>query len=220
MPAKKQIITCKQCKKEHLASSGKVKYCSIGCYNTHTKTKGIDGYKKCEICEVTFPFRYSLNVRSCGKIKSHNSRFCSNPCKHIWRYKISNPMKCPKTSAAASQRKKGMAVDWMHTPEALAKRREAISGNKHWNWQGGKTDEQKKRRNSYESRKWREAIFERDNYTCQICFVRGSYLEADHIKSWSLHPDLRFDLNNGRTLCAPCHRLTPTYGVNKKKKVV
>jgi len=105
----------------------------------------------------------------------------------------------------------------MHTPEALQKRIESISGEKHWNWQGGKTSEQKKRRNSLEARKWREAVFKRDDYICQICRVRGTYLEADHIKSWSLHPDLRFDLSNGRTLCAPCHRLTPTYGVNKRR---
>jgi hypothetical protein len=27
-----------------------------------------------------------------------------------------------------------------------------------------------------------------------------------------MHPELRFDVNNGRTLCATCHHQTPTFG--------
>lgn len=61
-------------------------------------------------------------------------------------------------------------------------------------------------------RLWREAVFSRDNYTCQACGVRGSRLQADHILPWKSHPDKRFDVNNGRTLCESCHKLTPTYG--------
>ena len=55
---------------------------------------------------------------------------------------------------------------------------------------------------------WRKAVFERDNYTCQICRVRGKYLEADHIKPFAYFPELRFELTNGRTLCRKCHDKT------------
>lgn len=55
---------------------------------------------------------------------------------------------------------------------------------------------------------WRKAVFARDNYTCQICKVRGTYLEADHIKPWAYFPELRFELSNGRTLCRKCHDKT------------
>ena len=41
-----------------------------------------------------------------------------------------------------------------------------------------------------------------------MCLVRGNYLEADHIKPWAYFPDLRFELDNGRTLCRPCHDTT------------
>jgi hypothetical protein len=61
-------------------------------------------------------------------------------------------------------------------------------------------------------RKWRKAVFERDNYTCQICGIRGNYLQADHIHSFTKYPLLRFDVNNGRTLCVECHKKTPNYG--------
>jgi len=63
-------------------------------------------------------------------------------------------------------------------------------------------------RYSPEAQQWRKAVFERDNYTCQICGIRGSYLEADHIKPFAFFPELRFELYNGRTLCRSCHDKT------------
>lgn len=63
-------------------------------------------------------------------------------------------------------------------------------------------------RNSPEMKEWRKAVFERDDYTCQFCGVRGTYLEADHIKPFAYFYDLRYILTNGRTLCRPCHDKT------------
>src|SRR3990167_451091 len=61
-------------------------------------------------------------------------------------------------------------------------------------------------------RDWRKAVFERDDYTCQLCWQRGGRLQADHIKPFKRFPELRHVLSNGRTLCEPCHRKTETYG--------
>ena len=55
---------------------------------------------------------------------------------------------------------------------------------------------------------WRKTVFERDKYACQKCLKRGGKLHADHIKPWALYPNLRYDLNNGQTLCkTPCHSI-------------
>jgi hypothetical protein len=48
-------------------------------------------------------------------------------------------------------------------------------------------------------------VLERDNYTCQLCGQRGGDLQVDHIQSWKDYVDLRFDINNCRTLCSRCH---------------
>jgi hypothetical protein len=89
-------------------------------------------------------------------------------------------------------------------------------GERHWNWKGGITPINVQIRNSEEYRLWRKAVFTRDKYTCRFCGKIGGKLEADHIKPFSLYPELRFAIDNGRTLCKECHEKTDTYKNRKK----
>ena len=54
--------------------------------------------------------------------------------------------------------------------------------------------------------KWREDVYRRDNYTCALCNIRGTKLNAHHIKRVVDNPENVFDLDNGITLCVNCHR--------------
>lgn len=85
-------------------------------------------------------------------------------------------------------------------------------GKNHYFWNGGITPINEKIRKSTEYRLWRIAVFMRDDYTCQSCNIRGEELHADHIKPFALYPELRFAIDNGRTLCINCHRKTDTWG--------
>ena len=53
---------------------------------------------------------------------------------------------------------------------------------------------------------WRKAVFERDNYTCQICGKRGGKLNAHHKESFNNNPALRTALENGICICEDCHK--------------
>jgi len=52
---------------------------------------------------------------------------------------------------------------------------------------------------------WRDSIFTRDDYTCQVCGERGGKINAHHIEPWYSSPSKRFSLDNGITLCESCH---------------
>jgi len=86
-----------------------------------------------------------------------------------------------------------------------------MKGEKHHNWKGGITPLYLKIRNSEEYKFWREKIFKRDDYTCVLCGYRGKGLVADHKKPFALFPELRFSIDNGRTLCSSCHIKTDTF---------
>lgn len=94
-----------------------------------------------------------------------------------------------------------------------------LIGEKNHKWKGGVTPLHMKLRKSLEYKIWRKAVFERDNYTCIWCGDnKGGNLEADHIKPFAYFPELRFAIDNGRTLCESCHKKTDTFG-NKFKLI-
>ena len=80
-------------------------------------------------------------------------------------------------------------------------------------WRGGVTPLNKALRTSMEYKLWRESVFKRDKYMCVFGGKEhGNKLNADHIKPFCLFPELRFAIDNGRTLCVDCHKKTITYG--------
>lgn len=52
--------------------------------------------------------------------------------------------------------------------------------------------------------KFRKAVLERDNYTCQLCSSKEN-LEVHHKKSYAKYVRLRTTVSNGITLCEKCH---------------
>ena len=81
-------------------------------------------------------------------------------------------------------------------------------------WNGFVTTEKRMIRKKTEYSDWRNAVFARDNYTCQCCGDRSGnghsvVLHAHHKENFADNPDLRFDVDNGITLCDKCH--SPKY---------
>lgn len=77
-------------------------------------------------------------------------------------------------------------------------------------WEGFITSDNNRERGSFKYDEWRSKVFERDNYTCQCCrdhtgLGHSVVLNAHHIRNFSENIDLRFDVDNGITLCDKCH---------------
>lgn len=78
-------------------------------------------------------------------------------------------------------------------------------GDKNVNWKGGVSPEHARIRKSAEMCEWKRNVFKRDNYTCQDCGQKSGNIRAHHVKQFCFYPELRFDLDNGKTLCETCH---------------
>ena len=102
--------------------------------------------------------------------------------------------------------------------EAISKR---ITGEGNPKWIKDRTMLVKKQeRNDSAYVDWRKQVWLRDNFTCKIanpnCLGK---IEAHHILNWKDYPELRYQLNNGITLCHAHHprvrseekRLVPTF---------
>lgn len=105
-------------------------------------------------------------------------------------------------------------------------------GKDHYMWRGGITPLTKKIRQSQHYIEWRNKIFTRDNYKCVLCGLGGN-INADHypvafseifhaknidsVQS-AIECNDFWDIDNGRTLCVPCHKKTESYAKNYKRR--
>lgn len=158
--------------------------------------KGV--YKNCLYCKEQFYIRQSLKDRL----------FCKQDHYIAYVKDLSFYFHClvcqKKVSTQPIQMKLRNRKHCSRTCESVTKRAKAEKRRK------GYTKHQLDRLSRYspEMAVWRKSVFERDGYTCQMCGVKGGYLEADHIKPFAYFPELRTELTNGRTLCRPCHDTT------------
>lgn len=120
------------------------------------------------------------------------------------------------------------------TIEKMSKAKRGICGPKHNKWvepDKRKGCLNKNIRRLEEMKIWRMAVYKRDNWTCQICHLKGGKLHADHITplhflikefniqkpSDAIAQPAIWDINNGRTLCVDCHKRTKTFGSKIRK---
>src|SRR3990167_1372734 len=189
--------------------------------------------KYCIVCEKEFSI-YPYNTKRVFCSKSCKNRKINNGFKK--GHKINVGKKCSEeTKRKISIKHKGKKLSkehiekmkkiirksgWHHTQDTRTRisnaHKERVIKGLHNTYKGGVTSINKIIRRSLEFKLWREAVFKRDNWTCIFCKKHGYELHPDHIKPFALYPELRFAIDNGRTLCADCHRKTETWGMNKK----
>ena len=160
-----------------------------------------------------------LSLETRRKLSQNNSRHflgkkLSEETKEKIRQANIGKKHSPSTRAKMSMSHIGRIV----APETRKKISDAQKGELGNGWRGGIYPSHLAIRKSPEYKAWRQRVFERDGFTCVNCGQLRGQIEADHIKPFSLYPELRFVISNGRTLCRKCHSKTPTYGFNIKWK--
>lgn len=109
--------------------------------------------------------------------------------------------------AGATMRSKGAESGHSRNSDEAREKMSAAKRGKYLgasnpNWRGGSVHDPE--RNRYPAKQWSRQVKERDDYTCQGCGANDS-LHAHHIKRWKDYPALRYELDNGITLCFSCH---------------
>ncbi len=176
---------------------------------------------------------YPIKCLHCGTTKDavrKTAKYCSTKCQLAFEYATGH--RDPKTIALAAHQairdngypeRRGQPIPQWHNAIARAKMAATktgkqvpnLQGANHWNWKGG-VDKGIWHTPEYQA--WRKAVMRRDGFKCVFCgYDKGKILEADHIKPRYLYPELTFDVDNGRTLCKPCHRDTETWGTQVKQ---
>jgi len=134
--------------------------------------------------------------------KGKNKQPCSEEAKK--KISIANSGRIPSIE---TRRKISMAnLGKKRSVETRMKMSLAQRGEKGSNWQKGVTEKNDIIRQGIDFRLWREAVFARDNWTCQKCRERGGKLHPHHIKNFAQYIDLRFAIDNGITFCKKCHK--------------
>lgn len=174
----KPNATCSKCLKS--IRKNKTGFCS-GCYShtNHLKELWQKGAYK------TFVENHPLR----GKVGVNKGKTFTKE----WKEKLSISHKKPENIKVAMENLK----------DFFGKK-----GEKHGAWKKDRSLINTRIKAGYDYINWRKEVYKRDSYKCKIsnskCCGR---IEAHHILSWRDHPELRFNINNGITLCKFHHPL-------------
>ncbi len=98
-----------------------------------------------------------------------------------------------------------------HTEESKQKmrgKRIMATGENNHKWKGGVSYKYDRNvRNSIEFKEWRDIVFKRDDWCCQLCDKKHTNVHPHHLFSFTNYPKIRFNENNGVTVCKDCHYL-------------
>jgi 5-methylcytosine-specific restriction endonuclease McrA len=176
--------------------------------------RGPDAFEMtCSICGMVYESLSGRRKRCydcsaclrCGRqVKRFTNRFCSASCSGKWRY-ANDPSAREALAAGREHPNRGAGI----SKARLGQPRIDMRGPLHFNWKGGVSEKHRWRneKGKLEYKMWRRAVFERDHFTCQACGDKpGKRIHAHHLAPWGEYAEVRYSVDNGLTLCEPCHR--------------
>lgn len=195
------------------------------------------GFKYCAKCKCELPLENFNNRNIGGKIKPFsyckqcerelNNNKYKHTCKVCGKEYTSGKKHAEMCKTCYSKKfgERGALILREHNKNQYGENNyfygSCRKGKENPNYNPLKTDEEREQGRIIEGYKeWRDEVFKRDNYTCQICGDNtGGNLNAHHLDGYSWCKEKRTDINNGVTLCDNCHKLFHSkYGFNDNTK--
>ena len=153
--------------------------------------------RKCKICSKEFK-SYPSQVKTT----------CSRECFKV--YQSSKLKSYKRTEEHNNNISEGLKNSEAAKKQWFKKGKDNIAygrnqtGPNNYNWKGGKTNSNQKKRNDPRYHDWRKQVFERDKFKCQECGT-GGWLQAHHVIPISVDESKIWDVDNGLTVCVSCH---------------
>ena len=176
-------------------------FCNRQCYLEFHKTSLTP--VKCQHCGGEWQPRNISNA----------NKYCSRECYdavHNIKNKLRKCPTCEEFFEAKTSEDKYCSWDCYNEDRHMP------TGEDHWNWQGGISPPSR----GPQAKQWRLKVYARDQYTCQKCGSKED-LRAHHIYAWFFYESLRYEIDNGITLCEECHKqVHKTFGYYSREEML
>jgi len=213
------IKNCLYCNKEFIANVSSRKFCCKKCWDL--KQRKVENFKLCIICGKEF--------KTSGNKDRNSVVCCSRKCSSIYRRTEEYQNKMNKYvgerwwSKPLLEKNKKICVICGKEYRVRGKKRrnnsKTCSGKCYGIWRSqnfiGKNhprftdygNEIGRLRGTLQYDEWRKKVYRKNGWICQQCGKHCKHdIVAHHIKSFKDFPSLRFDVDNGITLCRSCHK--------------
>lgn len=158
--------------------------------------------KNCETCnqEMAMPFWLSKVTRFCSKK-------CSGQDKVKKSQKVINCLVCKKDVKIRNSQKQIFCSPECYWTTIDGKKLNSLSkGTLGWRKNIDLLTKSEKKHLDTQYRQWMFSVKNRDKWKCRIADINcDGRLEAHHILNWKEYPELRYEINNGITLCHAHH---------------
>jgi hypothetical protein len=153
-------------------------------------------FRKCRRCVKEFRVHRAQITRQQGIYCSVSCARSGSPTRKRTRIAYTCKVCGKRFEKHISQIKKNVGAEHFCSPECWYAHNQ---GNRHVLWTGGQDE-----RVNPQGVKWRKAVLKRDKRHCRICHSTDR-LEVHHVRPFGTHPEQRWEVSNGLTLCHACH---------------
>lgn len=166
-----------------------------------TREMALMAYGKKHFSPNILGWMKKLNISSRGRSEAVAMQWENNP----ERRKETGRVMSVSTAMGSEGRRK--LIEHMQTDEYRLKCSVVKRGNKNPMWNEHLTaGDRQGRSGKGMNKRWVNAVKDRDNHTCKVCGTHGVTVVAHHLNGYHWDVENRYNVDNGKTLCEPCHK--------------
>ena len=157
-----------------------------------------------KVCKVCGELKPISDFRKDSKMKDGYRNACK-ACTYN-KAKLRHSLVCLQCGKEFTSQKEGRKFC---SRKCLGKwKSENLNGENNSNWNPNLTNKERVVKRNYKGYKnWRNSVFKKYNYTCQLSHQKGGQLVVHHLNGYGFNKEQRLDINNGIVITKELHLL-------------